>query len=1142
MDPKGGTFFFLLIVACGVLAMHPKPGERDFKDMAKKLMMKCRNKGYQVPEQKLLTTVFNNSNLPIEDRNADSSNNLLSTFLDVLNSATVGPNKDPVISRVPMDESDKMTNKMWNCTYLTRMIRLMRNSSESSACYMRAFFAPVSWTTLTTQSENNMDSDDYDTLLWASKPALQDIPSSRINLPTNAKGQNMKNMMKMLQEVYDPMSKNQRTQVVQWAKDQITQNYFNCTMMPPSDSRSRNLERCKPSLKWMNLEAMTMMGPYLSDLAPQDVDSSPKEKLCEFFRSALFRSTLSRATRMNPSLGRKFLQRVQECFSGQTEFAAHVDKLGTLACYYYNTPDLTPDLSKKLLSQLDDCDEPRIKQLKKRLVQSLISNSSSVQALRELGSSVTLLSPKQLSTLSGTDLKEVLKNLGPTVQWTQGQQRALLKKQLGDKRCKEVSGEELVALQSVAEGLPSCMLKHVKARVILDNREALRNISKRMRKGQLKAMLQGLRGDADPLELAQKLSGPLLRSISLNNLKKANITSLDQVENKTWSRPQAAYLAEKMEDLKQLQYRRLRSVLQGVTCKMIDKVADSETQDMAQAITETQQWLSKVQAGCAARKLFATLGKEKTDYFKTITWEELEKIPAFLLLHLPPAEVKDLPDSVCPVFLDKMEVANLSSLPLRAPSRPALTKKALHCLANGTDLSKLTSENMSTLGQLLCELSASQLRLMAPDVINSTLQSMASCLHIPQGHRADLIQLVNRTFGNPSDWSAETMETLGPLLLLDDNVTSALPNKPWMRDVLYFLRPRLSHVSGALRKKFFDLTTTTTTSNEGRRKREANSNTATNSDQTPTVEMIEQLGMDNVYWSAAQLGKMSNETFLATVEILGATSGYSADQLAVLSKKATEAFGPVSQMTESVVMQMGCITQGFPDADLERLPFSLDTVEKIAHCGWNDSQMEPLWKGAAKYNNLTAQQLGAAEMVSLNRFICGLNTGEIKQLNKEAFNDAVGSLDGVQCSLNVTRELKNLAVSAFGDPSTWTVAQASDLGNIIAGLDATELASLDPSLFSFLSSTSIPFIPPGNFAALSVAQLEVLGPDNAAMVTNAQRAALSDEQRAALERALTGSREQTPKTDKSGAPSLSVEGISAFVKPLLFLLMGFLLL
>ena len=43
--------------------------------------------------------------------------------------------------------------------------------------------------------------------------------------------------------------------------------------------------------------------------------------------------------------------------------------------------------------------------------------------------------------------------------------------------------------------------------------------------------------------------------------------------------------------------RRLHSVLQGITCKMIDAVADSSTLDMAQALTETPQWLSKVQVG-----------------------------------------------------------------------------------------------------------------------------------------------------------------------------------------------------------------------------------------------------------------------------------------------------------------------------------------------------------------------------------------------------------------------------------------------------------------------------------------------------------------------------------------------------------------
>ena len=47
--------------------------------------------------------------------------------------------------------------------------------------------------------------------------------------------------------------------------------------------------------------------------------------------------------------------------------------------------------------------------------------------------------------------------------------------------------------------------------------------------------------------------------------------------------------------------------------------------------------------------------------------------------------------------------------------------------------------------------------------------------------------------------------------------------------------------------------------------------------------------------------------------------------------------------------------------------------------------MKPVWKGVAKYNNLTVQHLKAEDIVALNQFICGLNSSEIRQLNMTAF-------------------------------------------------------------------------------------------------------------------------------------------------------------
>lgn len=68
----------------------------------------------------------------------------------------------------------------------------------------------------------------------------------------------------------------------------------------------------------------------------------------------------------------------------------------------------------------------------------------------------------------------------------------------------------------------------------------------------------------------------------------------------------------------------------------------------------------------------------------------------------------------------------------------------------------------------------------------------------------------------------------------------------------------------------------------------SSSNSSTVSAKVPTVELIEELGKGNVYWTPAELDRMSTQTFLATVETLGIISDYSADQLAVLSKKATK--------------------------------------------------------------------------------------------------------------------------------------------------------------------------------------------------------------------------------------------------------------
>ena len=62
-------------------------------------------------------------------------------------------------------------------------------------------------------------------------------------------------------------------------------------------------------------------------------------------------------------------------------------------------------------------------------------------------------------------------------------------------------------------------------------------------------------------------------------------------------------------------------------------------------------------------------------------------------------------------------------------------------------MSELSSDEVLSLGSLLCEAPPSQLALLSQSTLSSTLPALASCSHIPPLHRTALLQLLNQTYG-----------------------------------------------------------------------------------------------------------------------------------------------------------------------------------------------------------------------------------------------------------------------------------------------------------------------------------------------------------------------------------------------------------
>ncbi|XP_076135713.1 uncharacterized protein otoa [Alosa pseudoharengus] len=874
---------------------------------------------------------------------------------------------------------------------------------------------------------------------------------------------------------------------------------------PEEEDGERGPKRvhCPQRQPWLNIKVLRIMGRFLSRLPPQEVKTIPSEELCQFFRSQSVSHSFQRVGAIKASLGRTLMSRLKTCFSSTQELLQHTASLGSLACFYDGgVSSLNETMSKGLLSQLEECQNSASKKVNMHTHPRTHISSS---VLLSLGTVVRGVSSSELQTLPGEEL---------------------------------LRGEE---------------------------RGRLEGVSRMMSTLQRKALLKGMRSSVNVSALVLSVPAPLLSSLSLSTLGRARLTSVEQLEGRKWTRAQSAFLLKKIvgRKLNRQHLRMLGQAIQGVTCEMIDSLIQNETMESVEALSQSSGWLDKTQIGCAARQLFAMLEQNRTDYFSSITEEELQSIPATMLIHLPARRIQGLPVSVCGVFLDKMAAVNLSCLPHSSPSRSALTQRALDCL--GKNLSEVSSEEVQSLGPLLCELPPPQLRSLAPEVLNSTLLELAACPYIPRSYRAQLFSIVTDTFGQPSDWSEEDMMSLRPFLLLDNSTLRTLPNRPWLRSSLSDLMDSLPALSSTvvpeefrprpnlttLRWKLFVLTTRedgqTSTPGQRRRRREA---VAVGG---PTSDLIEELGVGNVFWSPAQLANMSCETFTASSSQLGEIRDFSDEQLAALRQKVIESLGPVGQLNESQVLELGCVSQGFSAQELRQLNIStLDTLELLSTCRWTQAQRRDVWRGFQERTGRSAAQLQDLDIVGLGQFICGLEPEETQQLSNDSFREAAEAVGYTPCDKPQLESFKRKAVLVFGEPQSWSEGQVTSLGNILAGLEAAELQSLTHSVFSFIKASAIPLIPPKHLAALSVSQLQALGPDNAAMVTEAQRAELGAEQRKGLADALgvayiragepsSGGSHSSPVPQTGGSTSHTMGGIVLLLKPLLLLLLGFML-
>lgn len=47
----------------------------------------------------------------------------------------------------------------------------------------------------------------------------------------------------------------------------------------------------------------------------------------------------------------------------------------------------------------------------------------------------------------------------------------------------------------------------------------------------------------------------------------------------------------------------------------------------------------------------------------------------------------------------------------------------------------------------------------------------------------------------------------------------------------------------------------------------------------------------------------------------------------------------MARLNESIVIQLGCVNQGFSNPELQALPMTLEMLEELSDCGWLQAQV-----------------------------------------------------------------------------------------------------------------------------------------------------------------------------------------------------------
>uniref|UniRef100_A0A8C9H1D1 Otoancorin n=1 Tax=Piliocolobus tephrosceles TaxID=591936 RepID=A0A8C9H1D1_9PRIM len=585
-----------------------------------------------------------------------------------------------------------------------------------------------------------------------------------------------------------------------------------------------------------------------------------------------------------------------------------------------------------------------------------------------------------------------------------------------------------------------------------------------------------------------EIQGAFFKEVSLFDLRRQPGFNSTVLKDKELGRSQALFLYELLLKTTRRPEELLSAgqLVKGVTCSHIDAMSTDFFLAHFQDFQNNFALLSPYQVNCLAWKY----------------WEVSRlSMPPFLLAALPARYLASVPASQCVPFLISLGKSWLDSLVLDSYKKTSVLRKVQQCLDN----SIADEYTVDIMGNLLCHLPAAIIdRGISPRAWATALHGLRDCPDLnPEQKAAVRLKLLGQ-YGLPQHWTAETTKDLGPFLVLfsGDELSSIATKFPEI------LLQAASKMARTLPPKEFLWAVFESVRNSSDKIPSSDSMPGCHGVAAPSSDDIFKLAEANACWALEDLRCMEEDTFIRTVELLGAVQGFSQPQLMTLKEKAIQVWDMPSYWREHHIASLGRIALALNESELEQLNLSsIDTVAFLTQqIEWSPRQAESILQGFLDDSGYNIQDLKSFHLVGLGATLCAINITEIPLIKISEFRVVVARIGTLLCSTHVLAEFKRKAEVVFGDPTEWTSSVLQELGTIAAGLTKAELRMLDKDLMPYFQPSAIKCLPDEIFKELSAEQIASLGPENAAAVTHAQRWRLSPLQLQSLQQALDGAK------------------------------------